>query len=36
MNILGIVYGFSCHDTSAAIVCDGKLVEPLKEALHAA
>ncbi len=31
MNILGFVYGFRCHDTSAAIVCDGKLVAAVEE-----
>ena len=31
MNILGFVYGFRCHDTSAAMVCDGKLVAAAEE-----
>ena len=31
MNILGFVYGFRCHDTAAAIVCDGKLVAAAEE-----
>jgi len=31
MNILGFVYGFRCHDTSAAIVCDGKLIAAAEE-----
>ncbi len=31
MNILGFVYGFRCHDTAAAIVCDGKLIAAVEE-----
>jgi carbamoyltransferase len=31
MNILGFVYGFRCHDTAAAIVCDGRLVAAAEE-----
>jgi carbamoyltransferase len=31
MNILGLGYWSECHDTSAAIICDGKLVAAAEE-----